>query len=67
MTWIHAAVSEKLVLTDGRTATDAYAMTVALLTKSNRAKKDREHSFVFQLQQQEMQKARIETLERVGL
>ncbi len=32
-----AAVSEKLEFTDGRT-TDASAMTVALLTKSSRAK-----------------------------
>ncbi len=42
MVWIHAAVSEKLEFTDGRTddgrTTDACAITVALLTKSSRAK-----------------------------
>ncbi len=40
---IHAAVSDKLEFTDGRRTdgrtTDACAMTVALLTKSSRAKK----------------------------
>ncbi len=38
LAWIYAAVSEKLEFTNGRT-TNACAMTVALLTKSGRAKK----------------------------
>ncbi len=42
LAWIHAVVSEKLEFTDGgrtdRRTMDACAMTVALLTKSSRAK-----------------------------
>ncbi len=40
LVWIHAAVSEKPEFTDDGRTTDACAMTVALLTKSSRAKKD---------------------------
>ncbi len=38
LAWIHAAVSEKLEFMDDGWTTDAYAMTVTLLTKSSRAK-----------------------------
>ena len=41
MTWTHTTVSEKTELTDGQTdgrTTNACATTVALVTKSSRAK-----------------------------
>ena len=44
LAWIHAPVSEKPEFTDGQT-TDACAMTVALLSKSSRAKNPK-RSFV---------------------
>ena len=40
LAWIHAGVSKKPQFTDVRRKTDACAMTVALLTKSNRAKNE---------------------------
>ncbi len=45
LAWIHAAVSEKPKFTDdgrtdGRWTTDACAITVALLTKSSRARNE---------------------------